>query len=353
MRIMVVHPGASHSTADVYDGMIGALEATEHTIIHYELGDRLYWSGAFLNYVWRKQKKQGIEREKPTTADISYLACSGIIERALRLRADWVLIVCAQYVWLEVIAMLRQTAPRVAVLFTESPYDDEWQLKYAPWVDACWTNERTSVAKFREANPRSYYWQHALDTCKHTPESNGEPVAAHDVVFVGTGFAERVEMLGAVDWTGIDLGLYGPWTLLGSRNKLRQHLRAGPIDNRLTAELYRQAKIGINLHRQSIGWGRDAPRIGYAESMGPRCYELAACGCFFISDYRAEVEEVFGDVVPTFETAQEMEGLIRYYLAHEDERRERAAALPGLVAEHTFENRIAPMVAILENLKET
>lgn len=348
MRLLLVQPGADTSTADVYDGMVNALERTEHQIMRYELGDRLYWSGAFLTYIWRRQKRMGIVREKPGPADIAYLASVGILERALRLHADWIVIVAGQYVSPDVLRMLRWTQPKVALLFTESPYDDGWQLKLAPWAEVCWVNERTSVAKFREVQPETYYWQHALDPERHCAEGPDQLALAHDVVFVGTGFAERIELLSEVDWDGIDLGLYGNWQILGSRHHLRQHLKAGAIDNALAAELYRKAKIGVNLHRRSVGFGREAPRIEYAESMNPRCYELAACGCFFISDARAELTEVFGDVVPTFETAAEMEALIRYYLEHEQEREERAALLPGLVAQHTFDERVKSMLEILE-----
>ena len=185
---------------------------------------------------------------------------------------------------------------------------------------------------------------------------NGEATVAddlapeHDVVFVGTGFEERVDMLAAVDWTGIDFGLYGSWTLLGSRHPLREHLRAGVIDNRMTAALYRKAKIGLNLHRTSVGWGRGVEHITIkAESMNPRCYELAACGRFFVSDYRAEIGEVFGGLVPAFETAAELEALLRHYLADDEARLSIAAKLPEAVAPHTFDARISGLLEVLSS----
>ena len=353
MRILIVHPGPDYSVSDVYTGIADAMRRTGHEVIKYESGNRLYWAGDYLTYIWRKQKRQGIDRPKPNDLDFIYLASQGIIERALRFNVDWVFIVASAWTHPDVLGMLRTAGIRTAILFTESPYeDDTWQLLRSAEVDACWTNERASVPAFREHNPHSYYWQHALDPARHTAQAEEIGVLAHDVVFVGTGFPERVEMLSAVNWDGIDFGLYGAWEKMGSRHGLRQYLRAGPIPNATTAALYRAAKVGVNIHRSSVDFRRDSERITGAESMGPRCYELAACGAFFITDYRPEVAEVFGDVIPTFTDAQEMEGLIRYYLAHDDERKERASALPGLVAEHTFDNRVATVFEVLEHIQE-
>jgi spore maturation protein CgeB len=352
LRILAVHPGPTYSVHDVYMGVADAMLRTSHKIIKYESGNRIYWAGDYLLHIWKGQKRQGIERPKPNDMDFIYLASTGIIERALRFDVDWVFIVASAWTHPDVLGMLKNAGIRTAILFTESPYEDEaWQLERAKEVTACWTNERASVEAFRKRNPHSYYWQHALDPKRHRAEAPAS-AAAHDVVFVGTGFQERVELLSAVDWDGIDFGLYGAWETLGSRNRLRKHLRSGPIPNEVAAALYRAAKVGINIHRTSEGPTRDTVHVTNGESMGPRCYELAACGAFFITDYRAEVEEVFGDVIPTFADAQEMEDLIRYYLAHEDERKERAAALPALVAQHTFDNRVAAVFDVLEHIQE-
>ena len=123
--------------------------------------------------------------------------------------------------------------------------------------------------------------------------------AAHDVVFVGTGFRERVELLAAVDWSGIDLGLYGSWDRRQMPHRLRPYVRANVIPNAHAAWLYRQSKIGLNLYRRP-------PEGTRAESMNPRAYELAACGVFQISDRRAEGVETLSYSVPTFRTPEEL-----------------------------------------------
>jgi glycosyltransferase involved in cell wall biosynthesis len=274
LRMLIIHPGAATSTADVYDGLMPALRARGHELVPYQLDTRLKRAGR-----------------------------------------------------------------KVGILFTESPYNDDDQARFAALADVCWTNERASVPVLRRANPNTHYLPHAYDPSRHAATvqlSNEEELARHDVVFVGTLFSERQELLAAVDWSGIDLGLYGQFPYLGSRSRLREYVRGSIVPNEVTAALYRRAKIGLNLYRTSMGFGRDAPRTVGAESLNPRALELAAAGCFTISDHRPEVAEVFGDLVPTFRDPRELETLTRVWLADGPGRDRVRSALPGAVSGRDF-----------------
>ncbi len=354
MKIVLVHPGASWATADVYSGVLGALQRAGADVVQYALDGRIQYQNDWLKWVWRYNERRGVHYEPYTEADILYAACEGIVLKALRHQADWVLVIAGTYVHPEAYIMLKRAGLKLAILMTESPYDDKGEGIGAQFADVVFTNERTSVPFFQQMCKRVYYWQHAIDPAKHHLEPEPQDVEtlaeipAHDVVFVGTGFMERVKMLESVNWDGIDFGLYGSWTLVGSRNPLRKHLRADVIDNRFAAALYRKAKVGLNLHRTSKSWGRNPEHIALAESMNPRCYELAACGLFFVSDYRAEVSEVFGGLVPTFSTPNELEALIRRYLADDQARITIAEQLPACVAGHTFDERIKQLLAVLD-----
>jgi hypothetical protein len=210
------------------------------------------------------------------------------------------------------------------------------------------------VERFQSVCPNVSYLPHAWHPAKHTPglRDGDEDVPSHDVVFVGTAFRERIEWFRAIDWTGIDLGLYGQWDALGGRDRLRQYLRGGPQNNRVTAALYRRAKIGLNLYRSSKGWGRLAPRlaVGQAESLSPRAYELAACGVFHLSEFRPEVAEVFGPLVPTFKSATEAAALIRAWLADDAGRLRVAASLPATVAASSWVARAAQVKSDVQSL---
>jgi glycosyl transferase family 1 len=341
MKLLIVHPGASTSTADVADGLYDGLASLGVDLVRYRLDQRISRSHRWLHYNWRRTKKTHPELSRPTTADIFFQAGADALIMALWHQVDCVVVVSAMFLHPDVLVLMRRAGVRVVVLFTESPYDQEKEIAVAKLVDGCWTNERSSVDGFSAVNMRSGYLPHGWHPDRHRPgpQPGDDAMLAHEVVFVGTGFHERIAWLTAIDWTGIDLGLYGNWQHLGSRHPLRQFVREGEIDNVKVAALYRRAKIGLNLYRTSVGWSKQAPSIARAESLNPRAYELARCGAFTISTARAEVSEVFGDLVPTFETPAEASVLIRRWLNDPDGRAAIQAQLPGRVAECSWTQR--------------
>jgi len=345
MKLLLVSTGSPVSTADVWAGLMTAFQRAGVDLVHYNLEGRLDAAVQWLDMCWERNGKTS---PKPKEADAIYFASTMMIERALRFMPDWVFYVTANYVHPDVFMLLKRAGLKVAILFTESPNDDQWQIPIAGTVDACWTNERSSLAKFREVQPRTYYYQHACDPTVHHLAGPDPHAPTHDAVFVGTGWEERIQLFEAVDWTGIDVGLYGFWDWVDEASPLKAHVAGGMMENGLTAKLYRNAKIGLNMHRLTIGVGLGAPRIDYAESINPRCYELAACGLFYLTDWRAELDDVFGGVVPTFGSPEELGDKIRYYLAHDVERRQIAERLPGLVAGHTFDARVKDILQELE-----
>jgi len=249
----------------------------------------------------------------------------------------------------DALVLMRRAGVKVALLLTESPYDIPKEQAMAAVVDVVWTNERTAVAPLRMVNPRTYYLRHAYNPAVHDPRPNPRhaDVPAHDVVFIGTGFQERVDLFAGVDWAGIDLGLYGAWPLVARRSPLRKFLREGIIDNDRATEFYRRAKVNLNLFRTSMGFGKTVARIMGSESLGPRAYELAACGAFFASERRAEVVETFGDLVPTFDGPEELTELLRRWLPDAPGRRRIASALPAAVRGHSWTERAGQVVADL------
>lgn len=337
MRLLVCHPGASYAVFDLYAGIVPELRAMGVEVYEYDLESRLELSERFLRAEWRRRGKPELKYSK---ADIVYTASKDVVERALRWDVDGVLVFSGIFLAGDAFVLMRRAKIRTAVLLSESPYQDFEQARILPYVDVAWTNERSSVRTLRQANPNVNYMPHAFNPDLHYPEARVDEseVPAHDVVFVGSMFAERVDLLSQVDWTGIDLGLYGEWSGLPSRHKLRKYVRSSVVNNWYAAALYRKAKIGLNLYRESMGWGKDAPRITHAESMNPRTYELAACGCFQISSYRQEIAEVFNGAVPMFRSPEQLQFQIHWYL-DSILREENVADALKAVQPHTFEAR--------------
>lgn len=350
MKILTIHPGASYSTADVYNGIVKALGRQGHEVFRYNLDGRIESSGAYLHYHRRREMRRGREMPRILPAHVLLHAAQDVLARALWNDVDMVLVISGMYLHPDYMLLMRKAGLQVGVLLTESPYDDERQGPFIETASIVWTNERGSVNYLRQWNANVFYLPHAFDPDLHAPAAQEDTLPAHDALFIGTGFQERVEMLEGADWSGIDLGLYGTWELVGKRHPLRPHIYDCVIPNATAAQMYQKSKINLNIYRTSKGFGKRAPRVTDAESLNPRALELAACGAFTLSDARAEVTEVFGDLVPTFRDGAELEALVRRYLADPDERARIAGALPQAVAGWTFDARAAQMMTDLASI---
>lgn len=375
MRILAVHPGVRYSTGDLWDGYINVLRR-RHEVIEYRLDGRVTQADHYLTYAWKQAERRRRERNdpaegalpKPQMAAAVRMGSMTLLEAALSMLPDWVLVFSGMFLHPDVLVCLHRTGCPIAVMLTESPYDDAKQRNLIAHCDVAFTNERASVPLLRReehfnhdpkearvsGNANTHYLAHAFDTQRHDPSAriaNEDRVPEHDVVFVGSGFSERQELLSQVDWDylGYDFGLYGNWPYLGSRSRLKRYLRGGVTDNRYTAALYRRAKVGLNIYRRSVGQARNATRIRGAESLNPRALELAALGVPHVSDYRAEVEEVFGDLVPMYdpEVPGDMTRAMVDLLDDEAHRERMRVELPQRVAGWTFEARVTQLESTL------
>jgi spore maturation protein CgeB len=335
VKVLVVAPGARWSTADVDAGLRYGLQAHGVGVIRYRLDSRLTAAKSWLHASWRRRKADGIA--KPTTGQALLQAGLGVLEQALRHAVDAVVVVSAIHLHPDVIVLLRRAGLRVFAVFTESPYDHAHERRIAGLVDGCWTHERACLASFQSANPHCWYLPHGWHPERHFVSARAVgDLPAHDVVFVGSGFPERVTFFNAIDWTGIDLGLYGVWDGLGLKPEVAACVRGGPVDNATASSLYRRAKVGLNLYRRSPGYA--------AVSLNPRAYELAACGVFSVSQHRRESAEVFGALVPTFTSPEDAAALLRYWVRSDAERAGIAKALPSAVAGASWATRAGQML---------
>jgi len=325
----------------MFVGYYEAFKQAGVDVKQYALDLRLGLAKSWLDAYWRKLGKPPDQR--PNWFDTVYWASRDARDMAEMLDVEWVLIISGMYLSRDAVLSMRRAGLKTALLCSESPYEDEAQQRLAGLVDVVWTTERTSTQRLGAG-----YLRHAYDPARHHHTVPDIGVPAHDVVFVGTGFEERIDELAAVDWRGVDLGLYGNWSLLGSRAKLRDYVRGGPVSNSMAVELYRRARIGLNLYRTSQTYGRGVEHVAGAQSLNPRAYELAACGVFQVSDYRAEVPEMFGDSVATF-TPGHLEDVVRAYLLDSPARRYAARQAKEKIASHTFAARAAQLLADLDD----
>jgi len=377
MKVLVVGSPHASSTRDVFMGVLKGLTACGVGVQSYDV----YPLGEFFaNFIaWFKAEKITVNmlREIPSPMLLAYQA---VFIAAHHYEVDMVVFVSPQYLPMDIPRMLKKDGFKVVGIFTESPYEDHIDaVQKAEFFNTCFVNDLNSEAYWRPFNPNTFYLPHSYDPDKHFPW--WAPPAGkvrHDihnghqhVAYVGSGFSRRQRYLEAVDWTGIDLRLYGYWPFLMptvnpedsvrgpdgnevNRDEYFNHLiprepsvlapytRASMIDNAFTARIYRGAAIGINLHRTER-WNNNADIVidaGEAYSMGPRGVELAACGTFQISDFRQEIVDVFGDTVPLHDSPESLGRLIRKYLAdpslRESLARQQHEAIKGRTFAHSM-----------------
>jgi hypothetical protein len=156
-----------------------------------------------------------------------------------------------------------------------------------------------------------------------------------------------MEFFASLDLRGLDVRLAGPWLGIPEDHPLRDYTDPDPegcVDNTQTADIYRQSRTGINLYRREA----ESAHLGEGWACGPREIEMAACGLWFARDPRPESDELF-PMLPAFTGPAEAGELIRWALAHPEDRDEAAAKARAAVAGRTFGNHARKLLAILGN----
>lgn len=356
MRALVMHPGATVSTHDVFMGILDGLRDGGHAVSVYPLDVRLAASAMFLSAQRDVERAAlGMELGSPSEVEIQLQASEGVLVRAALSKVDWVIVVSGMFVPLAVMQMLRHFGDklgfRTALVLTESPYDEAMETRWSQHAHVTFSNERTTAARLG-----AVYLPHAWRKGAHDVAIDRLPaMPAHDCVFVGTGFVERIQWLTRFVEAGAPLSLYGTWPVEDA-SVLRACVQGegvdAPISNLHAASLYARAGASLNLYRTSrgaTGFTSNPVHVLDAESLNPRAYELAALGCPYVSEPRAEVAEVFGDLVPqTSDPAEAARYVQRFAAMTAFERAAYAKALRTAVAEHHWLRRVQVITDALD-----
>lgn len=336
----MAHPGPDFSVADVYAGWVEALRGLGQRVVEFNLGERLTFYNSALRQVEENTFTQMLTHEQAYE-----LAANGLYSTLYQAQPDVLLVVSGFFLPDRILDKARRHGTRVVVLHTESPYEDDRQLKVAAHADLNLVNDPTNLERFKAVAPTAYI-PHAYRPAIHRPVDL-VPDLECDLVFVGTGFPSRAAFLSEMDLSGLDVILAGAWMGLPDDHPLKPFVGTEPdecLDNTAVPVLYSSARCGINLYRREA----ERPELMSGWAMGPREVEMAACGLFFLRDPRGEGDEVL-DMLPTFETPQEASELLRYWLAHPDERAVLARKEREAIADRTFSNHAAALLRQLDN----
>lgn len=336
MRTYVVHPGASWATSDVYDGLVAGLRLLDGVDVYEGRIDTIlnwYDTSLALGTQMGQWKPEILDTR---VFNRQRMASAHITQHILEVWPDLVLCVSGHNYHLKDVDALRKVGIKTAVLLTESPYFGDLEMEIRRHYDIAFTNERRSAARLN-----AHYLPHAYNPAVHSPD--GPKAAASDVVFIGSWFDERKALLSSADWTGIDFVWKG--------HDLDEATPSAAVPNAETAAYYRATKIGLNHHRTTTSHGSgEHIRPEEAESLGPRAYEIAACGTFqLMDDSRAEARDVFRDSLATYRAgdAADLSRQTRWWLSHDTYREEWAGAQCDLVRAHSWERRAAQVLEVL------
>jgi spore maturation protein CgeB len=339
VRWVVAQPGPSFSVQDVYAGWVEALQNLGQKVIEYNLDDRITFYGSVFRRTGEHTFKQALTPEQ------SYeLAINGLYATLYKARPDILLVVSGFFIAPDLLDRVRRSGTRIVIIHTETPYENERQLKLAPYADLNLVDDMVSVEEFSRVAP-AMYKPHAYRPSIHRPGA-GIPDLECDFAFVGTGYPSRVAFLEAMDFTDLDVLLAGNWQTINDESPLYPFLAHEPdecLDNDKTADVYRSAKTSLNLYRREA----QAPELVAGTAMGPRELEMAACGLFFLRDRRPEGDEVLG-MLPTFDSPGEASELLRWFLAHPDERQALADKAREAIADRTFDAQAQQLLRLLD-----
>jgi hypothetical protein len=246
--------------------------------------------------------------------------------------------------WL--LEILRARRHKIVLLCTESPYQDDYQLKVAEYADLTLLNDPVNISAYRDVGPAEYMPHGYRERIHYPPPFGATP--EYDFAFIGTGFPSRVRFFNDMNLAGLNVRLGGLWMDLPEDSPLRDWTAVTDdtgdcVDNHEVAGIYRRARTGINFYRRES----EGPHEGEGWAVGPREIEMAASGLWFARDSRPESDELF-PMLPAFSGPGEASDQIRWALGHPAEREKAAAQARAAIADRTFTEHARTLLRLLD-----
>jgi spore maturation protein CgeB len=203
------------------------------------------------------------------------------------------------------------------------------------------------VARFSSAGIRTELLPLAFDDrALHKVSGEGRLRPVRDAVFVGSlgrtqhrrsnGMLARAARQVPIEFWGYGGHLWPPWS----------PVKRGYRGEAWGTDMYRilgEARVAINRHGSIAG--------PYAVNM--RLYEATGMGTLLVTDNGEHLGDLFvpGEEAVSYATTAELVDRVRYFLKHEDERAEVAAAGQArTLRDHTYGRRMNELAAMLEEV---
>lgn len=267
-------------------------------------------------------------------------------EEALRFRPDLMLAVKGAFLRPNTLRRIKDHTGAVLVNYaTDDPFNPVNAtpdlVRGIPCYDLYACTKRAIMEDVRRAGGRDVaYVMFGYQPAVHFPEqaASGDEALRFqsDVVVVGGADADRLRDLAPLAGAGnIALALYGGYWARDPR--FAPHARGFAVG--------REYRLALGGARIALCLVRRANRDGHAM----RSFEIPACGAFMLAERTEEHLAVFrdGEDAAFFGSSDELMEKVRYYLAHDSERRRIAEAGYRLVTGggHSYRHRLVEIVA--------
>jgi len=334
MRIAVVRPGHAMSTLFVCEGMEDGLKELGVEVLETKTERLISMQSQiiaqFKNIYQDLADKQGVDLNQVAV----HAGWENVLSRLLYLDYDLLFMVNGRLISPQIMRGIdKLPGPRV-IWLTESPYEDEFQSWLASHFDFAFVNDKSSVDVIGKIAPAAYL-PHSYD-----PEifMRVERPMDRDVFFCYTAFNNRVPIVEALSSSGLNVLLPQAGIVKNEETGMAGVKFIAP---ERMALMYNTSKVNLNIHRTEKMYG-SGENITSAYSLGPRAYEIAACGAFQLcDDTRPELAEVFGDTVATYRSGDDVVDLCRYWVdpARDKLRLDMGVASMERVANCTYTHR--------------
>jgi spore maturation protein CgeB/Tfp pilus assembly protein PilF len=270
-------------------------------------------------------------------------------------KPDLVIAIAQSPIHKDTVAKLRSKGIASAYWFVEDYRFRPYYTEVAPDFDFFFTIQRNEELKRQfEAMDKTkwHYLPLACTPAVHRPWKSiyqeRRPYKCQ-LGFMGAPYLNRLNVFEQLaHW---DLGIWGEgWNDCELSPKLKACVRQGKdrISVQESVKIYSCADIIVNLHSSPYvkGVGPDG------DFVNPRTFEVAGCAGFQLSDNRKELPSLFcpGKEVICFDSIDELQGLIKYWLPRPDARKKIALqAQRRAYSKHTYRHRAKEIIGLLEN----
>ncbi|OBZ09710.1 spore maturation protein cgeB [Bacillus sp. FJAT-27264] len=278
-----------------------------------------------------------------------------LVELAGANHPDLVIVLDGMDLPLEQINVLRGSGIRTAIWLTDDPYYTDFTLKIVLHYDYVFTLERNCIDFYKGLGCQQvHYLPFGFHREHYHPTTTRSPIQ-RDISFIGSAYWNRINFFREVlpelmQYNTVINGIW--WDRLPEAPQYGERIEIGKwMSPQETALAYSGSKIVINLHRSHIDEDVNNNSLGItAVSPNPRTFEIAASGTLQLCDARDDMGNFYkpGEEIETFASPKEMMDKIRFYLTHEEERREIVLrAYERTLKDHTYTKRLNQLLTII------